>query len=379
MAELDVPELMFDRQGCPDCGLRRVRLPDAMPRVGDDFDWHTRDFEGFRIHMLEDLAARFPERNRWTRADLEVVLVEMLAAVLDQLSDMSDRVFAESYLETARNPAQVLELLQMFGYDPSAAPGGTASLLESWAETPFLMETARREAARRIAEQQRMVTLADFDVELAKHPLVERASAQLSWTGSYWTVVAAVALYADHELDEPLDRLFRADPDLRQRVELFHSSRRVRLADSRATPRAMLESYVRAYRMLGQPVELHGVIPVGLDIRVCLRIDSDYFQSELRDAVAAALGRGPGQFFEPGNLQFGQAIYVSDIVQSLMALEGVEDVVVKHLSRIQVRDEREAERGVLKLHGLEIARCDNDPRHPEFGQLRIEVHGGRNG
>ena len=44
----------------------------------------------FRLFMMEELAARVPERQRWTPADLETVLVEALAAVLDQLSDRAD-------------------------------------------------------------------------------------------------------------------------------------------------------------------------------------------------------------------------------------------------------------------------------------------------
>src|SRR5262249_32701696 len=78
-----------------------------LPNVGDDFDWLTRDYDGFRLFMMEELAARMPERARWTPADLEVVLVEALAAVLDQLSDRADRVAAEAYLETARRPESV--------------------------------------------------------------------------------------------------------------------------------------------------------------------------------------------------------------------------------------------------------------------------------
>src|SRR4051812_50132952 len=67
--------------------------------------------------MMEELAARVPERQRWTPADLETVLVEALAAVLDQLSDRADRVAAEAYLPTARRPESVRRLLQYIGYD----------------------------------------------------------------------------------------------------------------------------------------------------------------------------------------------------------------------------------------------------------------------
>ena len=77
----------------------------------------VRDYDGFRLFMLEELAARFPERTRWTPADMEVVLVEQLAALLDQLSDMLDRIAGEGYLETARRPDSVRRLLGLIGYD----------------------------------------------------------------------------------------------------------------------------------------------------------------------------------------------------------------------------------------------------------------------
>ena len=116
MAEDPKSTLLF--QGtCPDCGERQVELPAPLPEIGDDFDWQVRDFDSIRRFMLEELAARFPERTRWTAADMEVVLVEALAAVLDQLSDMVDRVGAEAYLESARRPESVRRLLKLIGYD----------------------------------------------------------------------------------------------------------------------------------------------------------------------------------------------------------------------------------------------------------------------
>ena len=59
-------------------------MPRALPALGDDFDWLLRDYDGFRLFMLEELAARYPERRRWTPADLEVVLVEALAVDSDR-------------------------------------------------------------------------------------------------------------------------------------------------------------------------------------------------------------------------------------------------------------------------------------------------------
>jgi hypothetical protein len=45
------------------------------------------------------------------------MLVELLAARLDQLSDLLDRVTAESWLETARQPRSVRRLLAFIGFD----------------------------------------------------------------------------------------------------------------------------------------------------------------------------------------------------------------------------------------------------------------------
>ena len=137
MANNPVPRLIF-REGCPDCGSREVELPEPLPPVGDDFDWLLRDYDGFRLFMLEELAARFPERRRWTPADMEVVLVEALSVVLDQLSDMLDRVHAEAYLQDARRPESVRRLLAMIGYDAVALADDAARIPDP---TPPPVET----------------------------------------------------------------------------------------------------------------------------------------------------------------------------------------------------------------------------------------------
>ena len=114
----EAPESTLSYEGiCADCGNRVTRLPSPLPDVGDDFNWQVRDYDGFRRFMLEELAARFPSRTAWVPADLEVVLAEALAARLDQLSDLVDRVTAESWLETAREPRTVRRLLAFIGLD----------------------------------------------------------------------------------------------------------------------------------------------------------------------------------------------------------------------------------------------------------------------
>ena len=58
MADEPLAKLVY-KEGCGDCGERRVDLPAPLPSLGDDFDWDVRDYDGYRLFMLEELAARF--------------------------------------------------------------------------------------------------------------------------------------------------------------------------------------------------------------------------------------------------------------------------------------------------------------------------------
>ncbi len=113
MAERPIPDLVFLPDGCPDCGKRQVTLPSDPVPIPDDFDWTARDFEGFRRVMFEDMAASDPERQRWTSADMEMVIIETLAAGLDRASHTLDAVFAERFTQTARMPVSLVMLLKM--------------------------------------------------------------------------------------------------------------------------------------------------------------------------------------------------------------------------------------------------------------------------
>lgn len=324
MADTPTPEIVFE-PGVPGCGRRVVRgLPRPLPDVGNDFDWQVRDFDGFRLFMMEELAARFPERQRWTPADVEVVLVEALAAVLDQLSDMADRVAAEAFLETARRPESVRRLLRLIGYDAERmafaageirtnpatdAAGARTELERAWAANPFLMEAARRAGPRELHVQRRMVTVEDYGRLLEEHPLVLHAWSLLEWSGSWNVVRVAIIGWNDRTLDTPegTDTRSTVPADLRKRVERFHLERGLEVPYwPDTTLRTLLAGYVDAYRMMGQEVQLQDAVPVGIQLELTLRVDPDYFQSEVRAAVEQALGRGPGGFFEPGRLRFGE-------------------------------------------------------------------------
>ncbi len=474
MAELPSPELIFDQDGCPDCGQRFIDLPPALPDVGDDFDWSVRDYDGFRIMMLEELAARFPERKRWTPGDIEVVIVEALAAVLDQLSDMLDRVASEAYLETARQPETVQRLLNIIGYDAVAMASDRANLpqadapadeavenrykrlllfhpalrnygsefqsiaqahlspqqqahldgfiakpeqikkdedtlvdaldavqffldkaplfvtrarhdafLEYWSQYPHAMEAAKTAGPRSIHTQKRLVALTDFDTLFARHPLVYRAHAWRDWGGSWPVIRVALSLWDNRPLDNTADDVVAYPLELQNRINRFHRQQGLREIDWTRTPNPSIRTVLRIlmdqYRMVGQEVVLEGAVFVGIVMSLSISVKAHYFQSEVRQAVEYALGRGPEGFFRPGRLDFGENLYASDIFETLMKLEGVENVCLNRFKRIGRHFPDQTAKGFIVLSGLEVAVCDNRPAAPERGYYHLKLHGGRRG
>jgi len=392
MAETPVAQLEFEGQ-CPDCGKRQVDLPPSEPDLGDDFAWRARDYDAIRLAMIEELAARFPEHSRWTPADLEVVLIEALASALDQLSDMADRVTAEAYLETARRPESVRRLLGFIGYDaatlarltddPPNQPDALTKeqkLEQLWTNEPTLMERARRAGPRSVHSQRRMVTVDDYTGRLEEHPIVMRAAANSRWSGSWITLQVAVVLpWPDVWLDDPI----AYDADTRDSIERFHEERGLALPDWDSTPkpthRMVLEPYLNAYRMAGQEVVLEDAVPVGIAMDLTVEVAPSYFQSEVRRALTDALGMRPGGFFEPGRLRFGEDLHASDLFQALMHLEGVVNVCLTRFKRVGNQYPDHSGDGLIRLEGLEIAVCDNDPTQPSRGFYRLELYGGRRG
>ncbi|MEA3547464.1 MAG: hypothetical protein U9R66_07345 [Thermodesulfobacteriota bacterium] len=404
MVETPRPRLIFEGT-CPDCGERRFPFPQHLPDTGDDFDWLVRDYEGFRAFMLDELAARFPDRRKWTAADLEMVMVEVLSAVLDQLSDMADRVAGEAYLETARRPESVRRLLKLIGYsavDKAISRGNIASGLSSleaekkldslWLREPNLMDKARQDGPREIHTQQRMVTVEDYAERLEDHPLVLRAHSWVEWSGSWSILRAAVIGWNNTLLDDvPIIKgsagIKGYEEELKKELFTFHTERDIYLPhlgdvdDPEAPPvlRTVLRPYLEAYRMVGREVIMEDAIPVGISMSLSLRVRKNYFQSEVRLAVAQALATGPEGFFEPGRLRFGEDLHASDIIETLMTLEGVENVCLNRFKKIGQQFADASDSGTIVFEGLEIGVCDNNPEKAKRGYYRLTLNGGRKG
>jgi hypothetical protein len=99
----------------------------------------------------------------------------------------------------------------------------------------------------------------------------------------------------------------------------------------------------------------------------------------VKHAIEKALGTGPGGFFAPGRLRFGEDLWAGDLFEALMALNGVDNICLNRFKRIGDRYADASDLGRISLEGLEVAVCDNEPGAPERGYYLLRLHGGRSG
>ena len=410
MAELSKPRIDFDG-GCPDCGERSATLPIPIPGVANDFDWKSRDYDSFRLFMMQELAYRFPERRRWTPADMEVVIVELLAAALDRSSHALDVVQAERYLETARRPQSVRRLLKLIGYDAvqrtdpaklaelPPPPEGISEesdeqMLERyWRLNPAAMQAAREAGPRLTGEVRRMVTLADHQSLLEEHPLVARARARAVWSGAWSTILVSV-LIVDIEkitkkgiskLDVPLHKADttgdvapdQIDEELWKEVVEFHRVERLGLppVSKKLTARQLLRVMIEQNRMLGTEVFLEPAKAAPVTFVLSVRAKKGYFRSELKQALNLRFTADKGGFFEPGRLGFGDDLFASDIIEAAMEVEGVEVACLNRFKRIGDYPDRTAA-GVIEIAEDEFVLCENNSKQPENGMYRLVINAG---
>lgn len=90
------------RPGCfnTDCSPDWTPAPPA--NVDPKIDYLNKDYESFRHTMMAAMAQRVPGWRPTSEADLDQVLIELVSAATDELSDFQDRTVQEGYIATAR-------------------------------------------------------------------------------------------------------------------------------------------------------------------------------------------------------------------------------------------------------------------------------------
>ncbi|MFE7107903.1 putative baseplate assembly protein [Streptomyces sp. NPDC057575] len=196
----------------------------------------------------------------------------------------------------------------------------------------------------------RAVTAEDYAALASALPGVQRAAAEIRWTGSVQEVHVVIDAYGT------------------------------------GTPGpALLDSVAHAletYRRIGHDLVVSPARPTPVDIGLCVTAKPGHQHGQILAELYRVLGRGrlPGGrlgFFHPDALTFGEPVRLSRLVAVAAAVQGVESVQVTRLRRLFDEDRGEREEGVLRLGPLTIATCDNDPDRPENGRLEITLGGAR--
>jgi hypothetical protein len=89
----------------------------APPAVSDPvIDYLAKDFDSFRHVAMGWMQARVPGWTPTSEADLGQVLLSLLSAAADELSDYQDRVMNEAYLATARSRVSLARHARLLDY-----------------------------------------------------------------------------------------------------------------------------------------------------------------------------------------------------------------------------------------------------------------------
>ncbi len=234
--------------------------------------------------------------------------------------------------------------------NPTAASGGL---------DPEPIRDVKLYAPRAFRRQLRAVTESDWAEAAASHPQVQRAVANIRWTGSWHTVFVSIDRIGGKAIDDTFET-------------------------------EMLD-YLESYRLSGYDMEIVGPRFVALDIALTVCVESGYFADAVekqlyREFGTGALEAGRTGFFHPDNFTFGQPVYLSQLISRVMSVPGVRWVDVSPASQPSQNDNRfkrwawpatgEIAAGAIRIGHSEIARCDNDRNAPDNGQIRFYMDGG---
>lgn len=135
------------KQGCPSAFDCREGC-DPVTIESDDYpvDYLARDFWSFRRALLDMAAARYPGWSEPLEADQAVMLVEIMAALGDELSYMQDRIARELALDSASQRRSRSSLARLVDYmpDPGAAAETELAVFVAAGNGGALTEAAAR-------------------------------------------------------------------------------------------------------------------------------------------------------------------------------------------------------------------------------------------
>lgn len=235
--------------------------------------------------------------------------------------------------------------------NPMPSTGGTAPEPVSQVKL-FAPQAFRTQMERAVlAEDYAAIVMRDFADK------VQRAWAELRWTGSGYEVLLAIDVLG---AEQPAEDLLVA-----------------------------IREHLCLYRRIGHDLRVQPARQVGLVIEMEVCVAPEFLKGHVEGALLDEFSnrRLPGGrmgFFHPDRLTLGQDIYLSELVTAAQQIPGVLSATVTGLRRYGEPHDPTGDKpdeavisGVLPLGSLEVAHLDNDPGQPENGRLFLTMEGGR--
>jgi hypothetical protein len=104
------------RPGCFTNNCAPEWCPAPTPRLEPSIDYLAKDYDSFKHTLMVAMAQRVPGWQPTSEADFDQVLIDLLAAAADELSDYQDRVMSEAYLGTARKRVSLARHARLMDY-----------------------------------------------------------------------------------------------------------------------------------------------------------------------------------------------------------------------------------------------------------------------
>lgn len=213
-------------------------------------------------------------------------------------------------------------------------------------ETPATI--IRRVPEAFLAQQQRAITLADYQACAEQVSGVQAAYAAYAWTGSWRTVRICIEPQGGFTLSNTL--------------------------------RACVEQRLEALHLIGEDLEIRPPEYVPLKITVSLCVDTEFWIEHVSPVVYQAFSTGytaSGQpaFFNPSQWTFGQPLYASQIEGVLQAIEGVEHIISIDMRQWWSPWIQSSE--VIAVNPNQIIEVRSDPNQMELGWIEFCFQGGR--
>jgi hypothetical protein len=139
-----------------------------------------------------------------------------------------------------------------------------------------------------------------------------------------------------------------------------------------------LHDHLDRFRQAGRDLRIRAPRYANIDLDITVCVARGYFRGDVKSRVLEALfgDCNHAGFFSPDNFTFGAPLYRSRLEAAIQSVEGVRAVEEVLIRRRGVFDWTLLTGPFAPADATEIIRVANDPTHPEWGFVILDMEGG---